>query len=295
MRRWAGLVALIALPALAQPVVKSAAEQKEMLVRRLLTDSPVVQRIEASGNAEAVDYFRRARELHERSLALIASAQAERAEADLNEAMWLVGKARQLVPDPMRRAIELRVQNRAMTLAIDSLRASYVRNLARNLGVDPATNPVDDTLKSINARLDEATEHANAEQVERAHTALRGIERDLMAALGRVLGTRTIDYTQRFSTQAEEFQFELARNRGYQELLPVARSELYGGRDAAGAMAAYAARNAALVERAQKSAAKQEYGPALEALRQGTGQLQNALAAAGLVVPRDPATPGGQP
>lgn len=295
MRGTLAALLVLAATAQAQPVVKSAAEQKEALVRRLLTDSPAVQRIETSGNAEAVDHFRRAKERHESALALIAAAQMDRAEAELNEAMWLVGKARQLVPDPMRRAIDLRVQNRALALAIDSLRESYVRHLARNLGVDPATRPVDDALKSINARLDEATEHANAEQVERTHTALRAIERDLMGALGRVLGSRTIDYTQRFATQAEEYQFELARNRGYQDLIPIARAELFGGKDAAGAMATFVARNAALVERAQKSAAKQDFAPALEALRQGTGQLQNALAAAGLVVPRDTIPTGAQP
>lgn len=285
----AGLAAALAA---AQPAPRTGAEQKEALVRRLLNDSPAVARIEASGNAEALGYFRQARERHANAVALMAADPA-RAETELNEAMWLAGKARQLVPDPMRRAIDLRVQNRAMMLAIDSLRASYERHLARRRGVDPATRPTDEALTRINARIEEAVSYSNSEHVQDANRVLREAERELMAALGAVLGADTLDYSQRFATQAEEYAFEVARNRSYLDLLPIAREALAAGRDTAAAMAAHAARNAAFVDRAQRSAARQDYAGALEAVRQGTAQLQAALAVAGLAVPRDTSIAGG--
>lgn len=276
---------------------RAVVEQKEALVRRLLNDSPAVVRIEASGNGEAKEYFRRARERHGKAVALLQAADLARAEGELNEAMWMAGKARQLVPDPMRRAIELRVQNRAMMRAIESLRASYRIHLARAQGLPRGAEAGDARLAGFDARLDEALSFANSEHVQEANAILHGVERDLVSALTAVLGSDTLDYAQRFETQAEELAYELSRNRSYRELLPVARAELRPGRDAADLMNRYAATSASLLERAEKSAARRDYAAALEAVRQATSYLQSALAAAGVTMPRDTTATasGGKP
>lgn len=295
MKKTLVLVAALAAAgaAWAQSPARTPVEQKEALVRRLLNDSPAVTRIEASGDAEARAFFGRARERHASAVILLQAGQPERAESELNEAMWLAGKARQRVPDTMRRSIELRVQNRAMMLAIDSLRGSYQRQLARTRGVDPATGPRDEALAAIDSRIEEAASFGNSEHVERVNTVLKAVERDLMAALSRILGSASLDYTQRFATQAEEFAFEVARNHGYQDLLPVAREVLGPDREASSAMAGYVAHNAARLERAQKSAARGDYAAALGAVREGTALLQAALTAAGLVVPRESSLAAG--
>ena len=295
MRAALAALVLAAAPAMAQQAAPAAGparatvEQKEALVRRLLGDSPAVERIERSGNAQALEHFRGARERHASAVERLQAADLAGAEAQLNEAMWMVGKARQLVPDRMQREIELRVQNRAMMLAIDSLRASYRASLARVKGL-PAGSPVDDpTLERISARLEEAMSFAGSEHVQETHARLRQVERDLLAALTRVLGTGTLDYRQRFETQAEEYRFELARHASYRDLLPIARNELRPGRDAATLMDRYAAQGEALAERAHKAAAKLDHAAALAAMREATSYLQSALTAAGLVLPRDAA------
>jgi hypothetical protein len=294
MNRIACCVAAIACVSLQAAWAQSRAtvEQKEALVRRLLGDSPAAQRIEASGNEQAREFFRQARERHEGAVKLMQSADLARAEAELNQAMWMAGKARQLVPDPMRRQIELRVQNRSMTLAIQSLRDSYERHLRLVRGLPAATGVSDETLAAIDARLEEALSFSGSEQVQEANEVLRSVERHLISALGRILGSDTLDYAQRFETQAEEFAFELARNRSYEELLPLARAELRPGREAVALMERYSASNASLVERARKSASRREYAAALDAVRQATSYLQSALLASGLAVPANAAAQG---
>ena len=250
---------------------RAVLDQKEALVRRLLNDSPAAARIEASGNAEAQAHFANARELHATATRMLADGDLASAELQLNEALWMAGKARQLVPDPMQRAIELRVQNRAMMRAIESLRASYRQHA-----------PGDPRLARIDARIDEALGYSHSEHVQQAHELLRAAERELMAALADTLAARTIDYRPRFEAPADEFAHELARARAYEELLPIAQRTLKPGPEAVARMERAAMASARLVERAQEAAARRDFPAALERVREATTQLQAALAAAGV-------------
>ena len=269
------------------PPGRTLVEQKESLVRRLLTDSPAEARIFGGSNAEAKEHFRSARASHESAVKRIADADFPGAEQDLNKAMWLAGKAHQLVPDPMRRAIELRVQNAGMTRSIESLRVSYEGHLARVRGLPRGARTSDPIIENIAAGMERARSFANSEHVEEANAVLHALERELMRALGTILGSTTIEYAQRFETLAEEFAYEADRNRSYEELIPLARQELRPAREAQALMQRCIATNNALAEQARKLAAGRQYSAAIETMRNGTTYLQAALGAAGLVVPRE--------
>jgi hypothetical protein len=284
----AGVAALACAGALAQPGTppeRRALDQKEALVRRLVFDSPVEQRIEASGNAEAKLQFGRARALHARARALADAGDLAEADTELNAAMWAIGKARQLVPDPAARAVDVRVRYAGLLRTAEALSRSYEGHLARAGAAAPAG---DARLEAARARIEEAKGLANAEHLAEAVAALERAERDLMAGLNAVLGAATLRYAPRFETPAEEFSFELERNRAYRDLVPVAVAELKPRREAVTLVDRYVALNARQLETAQGHAAARRYPEALDALRTGTNNLQAALAAAGLAVPRDP-------
>lgn len=292
--RWlAGLAGVIAFAAGAESTLsgpRTALEHKEALVRRLLNDSPAVQRIDASGNAQAQAFFRDARERHGEALRLMAAADLPRAEQELNEALWLAGKARQLVPDPMLRAIELRFQNRGLSRAIEALRDAYAAHRARASGVGVESLAPDAVLTRTRERLEQAEALAASENVHEANAALRAAERELMLAMMQALGSTTVHVSARFEKPADEYAYEAARRRGYLELLPLARAQLNPGREAVAAMERHAASSASWNDRAEKHAARHEYGAALEAMRHSTAALQGALTAAGLALPRETAS-----
>lgn len=282
----AGVAALACAGALAQPGAppdRRALEQKEALVRRLVSDSPVESRIEASGNAEAKLQFGRARALHARARALAEAGDLAQANSELNAAMWAIGKARQLVPDPAARAVDQRVRYAGLLRTAEALARSYEGHLARAGGA-PAG---DARLERARARIEEAKGLANSEQPAEAVAILEKTERELMAGLNAVLGASTIHYTQRFETPAQEYAFELERNRAYRELVPVAIADLKPRREAVALVDRYVAANARHVEAAEGLAAGRQFREATDALRSGTNNLQAALAAAGLSVPRD--------
>ena len=269
-------------------------QQKEQFVRKLLDDAEAAERIKASRDAQAAELLAEAREHHQHALSLIRAGDLAGAEKMLDHAIGHAGKARQRVPDAERRTLAERFEFARLLGGVDSLRASYTRH-------KPAAGAVGERafeaeLERIDALIDDARTLAAAEQFGGAIRAAQHAERGLIAGLSQLLGSATILYTQRFDTPAEEFAFELDRNRSYEELVPVALTELRPPASAARTIEGLVARNKAMREQAQVHAKRQDHNAAMRALRAGTGELQRALALAGVVVPSEmpPEPPAGK-
>lgn len=265
-------------------VSRQLVEQKLAFVKRVLSDSPAAKRIGASNNAEAKKYLASAQSNFNNAVISIKNDDLAGADKQLSEATSLIGRARQLVPDPHTRSVEQRMRYAQVLDSVEALRISYLRHLQR--AKQPQAATADDALLVKAAQLvDRAKGLAQAEQIVQANKSLVEAERSLMLGLGRVLGSRTIEYTQRFDTPAEEYDFELERNRSYADLVPIALDAFKPGSEALRATRQFEDADRRLREQAQRHAAAKDHQAALTALRRGTAQLQSALAAAGLRVP----------
>jgi hypothetical protein len=285
-------VAAFAAPAEAKTASPAASisrqlvEQKLDLMKRVLSDSPAARRIEASSNAAAKKYLASAQENYRSALSSIKNNDLLAADKQLNDATALMGKARHLVPDPLTRSAEQRAQFTQMLDSVESLRVSYQGQVQR---ARPQRGEADDALLAKAAKLvDRARNFAQAEQLALATKSLAEAQRALMIGLGRVLGSKTVEYAQRFESPAEEYAFELERNRSYADLIPIAMDAFRPGADAAREARHLVDGDRGLREQAQRHAAARDYRAALTALRSGTTQLQNALASVGLRVPQEP-------
>ena len=262
-------------------------EQKVDFLKRVLSDSPAAKRIEASSNAAAKKYLASAQENYRSALLSIKNNDLAAADKQLNEATASVGKARQLVPDPQAQNFEYRVRYAQLLDSVESLRISYQRQLQR-ARPQPAETVANDALLTKVAQLvDSAKSLAQSEQIMQAGKSLAEAERMLMVGMSRALGSKTVEYAQRFETPSEEYAYELERNRSYADLIPIALDRFKAGGEAIRETRQFTEANRGLREQAQRHADAKEYPAALTALRSGTTQLQNALAAAGLRVPQD--------
>lgn len=263
--------------------------QKETLVKSLLGDSPVAARIAASSSDEAKKLFATAQDSYAQAVLHLQTGDMGRAEQLLNDAMWNIGRARQLVPDAAARVIEERVRYARMLEAIEALRASYTRHAqrARSKAAAPAR---DREAERIEAMVEEAKAQMNADRTGEALRTLEEAEKGLLVAMNRILGAATLDYAERFDSPAEEFGYELERNHSFVDLVPIALAELKPNEDARRLIERYMEQNRDLRTRAQGEAGRQDYAAALKTIRAGTGYLQRALLAAGLVVPKDEKT-----
>lgn len=262
-------------------------EQKLAFLKGALSDSPALRRIEAGDSAEARKLLAAAQENYRNAVLSFKNNDLAGADKQLNVATSLIGKARQLAPDATARNVEHRVRYAQMLESVESLRISYQRQLQR---AKPPRGEVegDALLVNVVRLIDDAKGLAKAEQVARANQTLAEAERSLMTGISRALGSKTIEYAQRFDTPVDEYDYELDRNRSYAELIPIALSEFKPGVEAVREAQGFLNANRGLREQAQQRAAAKDYRAALAALRNGTTQLQKGLAAAGLRVPPDP-------
>lgn len=276
------------VPSPATKVTRELVVQKELFVTRILADSPAVRRIEGSINAKAKKHLAVARDSHRKAVLSIRSGDFASADRQLNEATWLIGKARQLVPDPRTRDIEHRMRYAQMLNSVESLRVSYQRHLQQVRDLRPGEPVGDARLARATDLIERAKRLANGEQLPQANQTLDDAERVLMLGLSQVLGGKTIEYALRFDTPSEEYAYELERNRSYSDLVPIALAAFKPGSEAIREVQHRVDTNRQLREQARRLAGKKDHRAALAALRSGTAHLQNALAAAGLRVPRDP-------
>jgi hypothetical protein len=279
-----------AAPAPAAAVPSSqVVRQKETLVRSLLGDSPVSARISASQNADAKRLFATAQDGYHQAVIHLQTGDLARAEQFLNEAMWNIGRARQMVPDPNSRVIEDRVRYARLQESVEALRGSYARHVARGKTQTPGAAPRDRELERIDAMIEEAKASANSEKVGEAARLMEQAEKTLLVGINQVLGSATLEYAEKFDTPADEFAYEMERNRSFSDLVPVAIAELKPTADATRLVDRYVEQNRGMREQAQREAGSKNYTAALKSIRAGTSHLQRALLAAGLVMPKDAA------
>jgi hypothetical protein len=266
-------------------------DQKHAFVARLLGDSSETGRIAKSGNPEARESLQKANELHDRARAALEKGDLVAADAAFNEAIWMIGKARQLVPDTTYRTIEQRFRYEQLVATLDSLQRSYRQHLSR-LGRAENDDP---GWNAVSLLIERARSLYASGQLGEAALALLRAEQRLLEAFGGMLAGSTLDYTPRFGDQAEEFRFELERNRGYRELVPIALSEFNPSREVAQQVGRHLESDRSLSGRARELAEKHSYAEALSTIRASTVFLQRALRAAGLEVPEDDGgrEPGG--
>ena len=259
---------------------------KLRFLEQLLGDSPMVRRIESSGNGAAIGFLNAAIEHQQSALEQMRVGLLADAEKSLNDAILNAGRARQLVPENSQRAIFDRVRFARLLTGVESLRANYERHLRQRGGYVPAAIPQDEQLERVDALIEDARGLASAERLLDASRVLENAEHGLLLGLNRVLGT-SVRYTERFENPSDEYAFETQRNSSYAELVPVAIHEYRPTQDALRQMSRHVERNKQLRGQADEAAGRREWRAALRTIRSATAELQRALAAAGLTMPRD--------
>lgn len=263
---------------------RNVIEQKTALVQRVLADSPVVQRVRASGNDEALHVLANAMANYLQAVAHAREGRLAASEAAINDAMALIGRARQLVPDAAARLAEQRSRHTQLLQSTLGMLASARRHLERsNAPGDEAVRAQADLSRATDL-VASARELAAGERFEEANRTLATAEQALLSALSRALGSATLDYTPRFESAAEEYRYELERFGSFRLLVPRAMQELKPAPDAARQADRHVARGLALQEEAERQAARGEAGGALKTIREATEWLKRALTATGLVV-----------
>ncbi len=247
------------------------------VAKRLLADPATAQRIDGGSNAEAKRLWASARDKVARAEALLRERDIDAAATVLDEALKEIGQARRAVadPEPGRTASRLRYGHRLDS--VQSLYASFQRR-AREIHADAE----EALATALGERITTAKDLAAGDRTEEAAGMLDAVEKDLLLGLNRLLAAESRRSGLHPRAPAEAYQFELARNRSYAELVPVAITHFRPGPEALKRIERDVQENLKLRDQARQHAAGQDYGAATDKLASGISLLQRALAQAGL-------------
>lgn len=272
----AALLLALCSAVLAADDAKTQAEQRVRLAARLIADSPAAQRIQASGNAVAVSHLDEGR-LH-LSLAEEAFKAGDyaRARKTADDALQHLGMARRLVPDAPSRQLMLRQRHEQQLASMERLIEAWrVRAGSAN----------DNALLDAIGLVSQARRLGEEQRYEESLQVLAATERRVLDGIGRVLGSRELDYSARAATPAEAYQLEMARHSALAELLPLALRELQPRPDARALIERYLQSGRALHAQALLRFEGGDSAGALATLRSASTYVERALNAAGVVTP----------
>lgn len=263
----------------AQTDARRSIEQKIEFVGTLVKSSPLVARINASPNEPAKAFLRESVEHHQMAVTALKVGDLDSAEREANQAILAVGRARQLVPDDMRRVVEQRVRYQELYGSVEMLVASYERHRAA------AGRAPDDEWAETLRMLDRARTLHASERLGEATGALADVQQRLMRQMSTLLTGATIDYTMRFASPAQEYEYELARYRSLEELVPAALKEFNPKAESRATAERHVERGRRMLSTAQQQANAGRPEPALASVREAIAEVQKALAATGLSIP----------
>lgn len=279
MRRRLAALMLLGGAALAQDdAARVQLEQRIKLNARLLSDSPTAQRIATSGNVQAQAHMEEGRVHQALAEDLLAKGDLAGARRAVDEALKHVSMARRMAPDQQGRQAAARQRYEQKQAELDRLMDAWQRHAGR-------TEATDGDLFAATGLIVTARQFAQESRFDDAGHTLAAAEGHVLVGMNRLLRAKTLDYTVRPGTPAEEFQLELQRHRGLADLVPLALAELKPKADAVALIERYGKTSQALRQEANARFAAGDVPQALADLRNAILYLQRALSAAGVSAP----------
>jgi hypothetical protein len=272
-------------PAGAEAAVSMQAllESKTRLVKLLLSQSPAMIRIPQSSNAQAKKKLADAQALFAKATSEAGAGNQASAIRMLDEALREIVAASRMVPDAAQLASQERARYAGLSEATRTFLNLY-KGVSAKLPGKAGAAALD--VAGINGMIGKAETLAASGSHKEANAVLNDAYKTVVAALNRILMAETIVYDQKFDTPADEYRYELARNRNYEELVPLAMSQLNPPRESVATSESYVKQSKNLRDTAEKQAASGDYQNALKTIQDATLHLQRSLRAAGVIVPQ---------
>ena len=263
-------------------VTAQVVEPMLAMVDKILNRSPVAARVLTSQNEQARRHFTSARTLMSHAQALSASGQLHGADVLLNEAIWEISRAQQLVPDPGSQQAGERARFAQLEDSAVALQRTALIALPR-AGGRPGESA--ERVARAGALVEQAVSLARANRYIEANRQLdQALVLLLKDASARLAG-HTIVYDRRFADRREEFDFEAERYRSFERLVPLALLEFRPAPEALALIDRYVAQARELHDRGEAQVGGDPIA-AIKNIVDGTDSLRRALQAAGLVVPQ---------
>ena len=261
-------------------VTQSKVKQKLMFAEMML-GAQGTKRVLASQNDEAKQLVADARKkLNEGREQSLAGALPE-ALALADQSLKMLSEASRLVPGDEEIAQQAE-SYKTMLVEIRDYQKSYRDNIKRMERTAGVADDVKLDEKKLAAELAQAKNLAEKKNYVRANKLLRQVQTTLTGALHKILDSKTIVYDLKFDTPSDEYEYELKRFTGYEELIPVAIEAKKPAPGAVKLMESFLSKARSRRDEAVAKADAGDYPMAIAMLLQATKTVRRALRMVGV-------------
>ncbi len=262
--------------------VSASSVKQKLSYAQMVLMSKSAKRVEASGNAEAIETLNQARQQIANAKSTLAAGDAEVAMKQVNEGLRLVTAASRAVTTAGEMAgVNQKAKYDELLSSLKTYENSYKRNTER----------VKKTGQTLKATLDRAAYDKLVKEgkalggkgdYEAANKSLDKAQKMITSVLTDMLHAQTITYDKKFETPKEEYEYELARLESYEELVPLAIEQKQPSQRALGLIDSFVKKAAKIKQEGKDVAAKGDYKMAIMAMQAATSNVQRALRIAGV-------------
>lgn len=281
------LALFASVPVLADDVIVQPSReeiiQELQLVKMLLAQSPLAERTFSNKDDQIKQPMELARTLYNRANEAFNAGNMVWAGAFLDEALSVMEDAARLSSDPLlaetkqrERYAELMEDVRAFDATYQDVRKGMPPKDAKKY--DAEIEPTRNLIHRAQTLVRDGQYPEGSELLEKVHAIY-------ISVLNGLLSSTAFVYDTNFKTPAEEFEFEMARYRSYEELIPIARAQFKPDENTLKLSERYAQDALAAHSAAEKQASGGNHTAAIKTLQDATKHLQTALRTIGLEVP----------
>ena len=256
-------------------VSKADVNQKIMFADMLLK-SKNSQSVLKSNISGAIELHKKAETDLNLARENLKAGKNEEAYKQAENAIVLLKKSTKLVPNES--ALEqMKVRNEELLVSIKDFEASHkdsYKRIAKKQGKDAAVDYDKGEVEKLKVSAEQSAKQGD---YLKANQDLEKAQRMITVALHKMLNNQTIVYDLNFETAEEEYDYELKRFAGYEELIPIAVEQKKPAEGAKKLMESFLKKGQDLRDRAVSKAKEGDYPTAIAMLQDATKDVRRAL------------------
>ncbi|MGD8642145.1 MAG: hypothetical protein PVG89_16020 [Gammaproteobacteria bacterium] len=265
-----------------QTQVSAGDVNQKIMFADMLLKSKNSQTVMKSHISEAIDLHKQAMSELAAARVSLKSGDNQQAYKQADNAVELLKQSHKLVPNET--ALEhMKERYTELQASIKDFEASHKENydrIAKKQGKEAA---VDYDKAAVTEFINTAEQSAKDGDYLKANRNLEKAQRAITVAIHKMLNNQTIVYDLNFESAEEEYQYELRRFQGYEELVPIAVEQKKPKAGAKKLMESFVKKGTDLRDRAVKAAEAGDYPTAIAMLQDATKDVRRGLRMIGVM------------
>ena len=266
----------------APAVISESEVQQKIDFAKLMVMGQTAKRVEDSGNTEAMGLLDKARSGISSAEAALLSGNNEEALTVIELALANAKSAIESVPPEENVVVDQRARYEELLKDFRSYKGTYEQRYNQSIKNGDQLFDKRPTPETIQQMDNAAVELSTKGDYKGASEILVKARNIVTTALVGVLEGEEVVYDKKFATSLEEYQYELARYRSYEELIPLALERVRPTKEATELLNGFVEKGKKIKREASDVARRGDYPTAVMGLQEATRQIQKALMVAGV-------------